>query len=99
MFANTNSKKMELQTVAKTANPTPNELDFELELEPVDWHQLYLLSKLTPGQRMPAMAQASAFARSLLRGAFRRRFPDLTVSEINMMVLRYVNSVPEYRRE
>lgn len=79
--------------------PTSNELDFELELEPVDWQQLYLLSKLTPGQRMLAMAQAPAFARGILRGAFRWRFPDLSMAEINMMVLRYVNSVPEYRRE
>jgi hypothetical protein len=79
--------------------PTPNVLDFELELEPVDWQQLYLLSRLTPGQRMLAMAQASAFARGILRGAFRRRFPDLPMAEINMMVLRYVSSVTEYRRE
>lgn len=40
---------------------------------------------------MLAMAQASAFARGILRGAFRRRFPDLTMAEINMMVLRYVS--------
>ena len=85
--------------MAATPKPTANESDFELELEPVDWQQLYLLAKLTPGQRMLAMAQASAFARGILRGAFRRRFPDLTMDEINMMVLRYVNAVPEYRRE
>ncbi len=43
----------------------------ELELDPVDWEQLRLLAKLTPGERMMAMAQTSAFSRALLRGAFR----------------------------
>ena len=85
--------------MAASPKPISNELDFDLELEPVDWQQLYLLANLTPGQRMQAMAQASAFTRGILRGAFRRQFPDLTMAEINMMVLRYVDSVPEYRRE
>ena len=42
----------------------------ELELDPVDWEQLRLLAKLTPGERMMAMAQTSAFSRALLRGRF-----------------------------
>jgi hypothetical protein len=46
---------------------------------------------------MLAMAQASAFARGILRGTFRRRFPDLSMAEINMMMLEYLNNVPEYR--
>lgn len=76
--------------------PGPTEFNLELLLEPVDWQQLYLLANLTRGQRMQAMAQASAFARGLLRGAFRRRFPQLTLPEINMMMLEYLNSRPTY---
>ncbi len=78
--------------------PEPGPIEYNLDhlLEPVDWQQLYLLANLTPGQRMQAMAQASAFARSLLRGAFRRRFPQLTLPEINMMMLEYLNTLPKY---
>ncbi len=65
-------------------------------LDPVDWQQLHLLAKLTPGQRMVAMAQASAFARGILRGAFRRRFPNLTMAEINMKMLQYLGATSEY---
>jgi hypothetical protein len=67
-------------------------------LDPVDWPQLYLLAKLTPGQRMMTMAQASAFARGILRGAFRRRFPNLTMAEINMKMMQYLSNAPEYFR-
>ena len=67
----------------KTAN--------RLQLDPVDWPQLYLLARLTPGQRMAAMAQISAFNRGLLRGAFRRRFPHRSLAEINMTMLDYLN--------
>ncbi len=70
---------------------------YPLQLDPIDWPQLYLLAKLTPGQRMLAMAQTSAFARGILRGAFRRRFPDRSMAEINMMMLDYLNNAPEYR--
>jgi hypothetical protein len=70
----------------------------QLQLDPVDWPQLYLLAKLTPGQRILAMAQASAFARSILRGAFRRRFPDRSITEINRLMMEYLNTAPEYRQ-
>ena len=77
--------------------PPTGEAAYQLQLDPIDWAQLYLLAKLTPGQRMLAMAQASVFARGILRGAFRRRFPDLSMAEINMMMLEYLSNSPEYR--
>ena len=67
----------------------------ELELDPVDWEQLRLLAKLTPGERMMAMAQTSAFSRALLRGAFRRRYPDLSIEEVNMKMFYYLESLKE----
>lgn len=70
----------------------------ELELEPVDWEQMRLLSKLTPGERMMAMARASAFSRALLRGAFRRRYPGLPIEEINMLMFRYIERQKERGR-
>jgi hypothetical protein len=63
---------------------------FLLELEPVDWQQLELIARLTPAQRWLAMAEASEFALAGLRGAFRKRFPDVSQSELNMKVLAYV---------
>jgi hypothetical protein len=78
------------QTVANTIP------EFDLSFEPVDWPQLYTLAKLTPGQRMLAMAQSSAFMKSVLRGSFRRRFPDRSISEINMMMLAYLSNQSEY---
>lgn len=67
----------------------------ELELDPVDWEQLRLLAKLTAGERMLSMAQTSAFNRALLRGAFRRRYPDLSIEEVNMMMFRYLEGLKE----
>ena len=58
-------------------------------LPTIDWQQVYLTARLKPGQRLLAMARASAFARGILRGAFRRRFPDHSLAEINMLVLEY----------
>lgn len=67
----------------------------DLQLDPIDWEQLRLLAKLTPGERMMAMAQASAFSRALLRGALQTRFPDLPLEEINMMLYVYVEKQKE----
>ena len=62
----------------------------EFQFDPIDWQQMQIMAKLTPEERMMAMAQASAFGHALLRGAFRTRFPDLSLHEINMMMLRYI---------
>ena len=86
--------------MATTSNLPSNRLSSELDdLETVDWQQLYLMAKMTRSQRMLAMAETSAFARSILRGAFRRRFPNLTMAEINMLMMRYISAVPEYPYE
>jgi len=62
-------------------------------LDPIDWVQLKLTANLTPGQRILAGMQAQAFAMANLRGAFRRRFPELSQAEINMKVLVYLTPV------
>jgi lambda repressor-like predicted transcriptional regulator len=67
----------------------------QLQFDPIDWEQMRILARLTPGERMMAMARASAFGRALLRGAFRRRYPDLPIEEINMRMLRYLESLKE----
>lgn len=42
---------------------------------------------------MLAGMQAQAFAMAALRGAFARRFPELTQSELNMKMLAYLTPV------
>jgi hypothetical protein len=73
-------------------------IDLDPILEPVDWFHLYRLAKLTPGQRILAMSQISAFARSILRGSFRRRYPDRSLAEINMLMLEYLKTIPDYTK-
>ena len=62
-------------------------------LDPIDWVQLKLTASLSPGQRILAGMQAQAFAMAHLRGAFRRRFPELSQAELNMKVLAYLTPV------
>ena len=62
-------------------------------LDPVDWVQLRLTLGLTPFERIMAGMRAQAFARAILRGALRRRFPDLSTAELNMKVLAYLTPV------
>jgi len=64
-------------------------------LDPIDWDDLRRLARLTPGQRLLGMARASAFSRALLRGAFRRRYPDRSIEELNMLLMRYVEAEKE----
>ena len=40
----------------------------DLQFDPIDWQQLELLARLTPGERMRASVMAHEFATALLRG-------------------------------
>jgi hypothetical protein len=62
-------------------------------IDPVDWVQMRLLASLTPAERVLAGMRAQAFAMAALRGTFRRRFPELSLSELNMKVLSYLTPV------
>jgi hypothetical protein len=55
----------------------------------VDLLQLQILADLPAKKRLlPGMA-AREFSMSALRGTFRKRYPDLSLSEINLKVLAY----------
>ena len=58
--------------------------------DPIDWVQMELLAKLPPGKRIIPMVQASEMVRAGLRGTFRKKFPNLSLSEINMKILEYL---------
>jgi len=62
-------------------------------LDPIDWTQMELTAKLSPADRVLAGMRATAFVKSALRGTFARRFPELSLSELNMKVLIYLTPV------
>ena len=62
-------------------------------LDRIDWVQLRLTARLSPGQRILVGMQAQAFATASLRGTFRRRFPELSQAQLNMKVLAYLTPV------
>lgn len=58
--------------------------------DPIDWVQMELLAKMPPGKRIIPMLQATEMVRAGLRGTFRKKFPNLSMSEINMKILEYL---------
>ena len=58
--------------------------------DPIDRVQIELLSKIPLGKRIFPSLQASAMLRAGLRTAFKRKFPELSRSEINMKILEYL---------
>ena len=62
-------------------------------LAPIDWVQLRLTARLSPGQRIRSAMEARAFAIAGLRATFRRRFPELSETELNLRVLAYLTPV------
>ena len=56
--------------------------------EPIDAVEMELIAKLTPGQRILRMLQKAEMVRSDLRSKFMEDFPELSLPEINMKVLR-----------
>ncbi len=62
-------------------------------LAPIDKTQIQLLARLSPAGRLMANIRAQRFVKAGLRGAFRKRFPELSQSELNMKVLAYLTPV------
>ena len=61
--------------------------------DPIDRVQMELLAKLPPGQRIAPMINATLMVRAGLRSAFMKKFPELSVSEINMKILEYMTPI------
>jgi hypothetical protein len=59
-------------------------------LNPIDHTQMELLAKMPPGKRFYPSLHASAMIRAGLRTAFKRKFPNLSLAEINMKILDYL---------
>jgi len=61
--------------------------------DPIDWVQVELLAELPFEKRLLPGLNAQEFSMAALRGTFRRKFPELSMSEINMKVLAYLTPV------
>ena len=73
---------------------TPEEISAIVDgFEPIDWVQLELIAKLPPAKRIIAPMQAMEFTMAALRGTFCKKFPNLSMPEINMKVLAYLTPV------
>ena len=66
------------------------------DLDPIDWVQMRLLSNLPPEKRIIPALQAQAFSMAALRGTFQKRYPEISLSELNMKVLAYFTPVRIY---
>ncbi|MEA3349089.1 MAG: hypothetical protein U9Q82_00545 [Chloroflexota bacterium] len=62
-------------------------------LDPIDWVQMELTASLSPADRVLAGMRAAEFVKSALRGTFSRQFPELSLPELNMKILRYLTPV------
>jgi hypothetical protein len=58
-----------------------------------DWTQIELLRNLPAERRIVPAMRARAFAMATYRANLRRRYPDLSSSEINMKVLAHFTEV------
>ncbi len=58
-----------------------------------DWVQIELLRRLPAERRIIPAMRARAFAMATYRANLRRRYPDLSSSEINMKVLAHFTEV------
>lgn len=73
---------------------TPEEISKIISgFDPIDWVQVELLAKMPPEKRLIPGLNAQEFSMAALRGTFRRKYPQLSLSEINMKVLEYLTPV------
>lgn len=61
--------------------------------DPIDWVQVKLIADMPPGKRIIPMLQATEMIRAGLRAAFMKKFPELSKSEINMKILKYMTDM------
>ena len=62
-------------------------------LDPADWVQIDLLKKLPPEKRIIPAMRAQAFIMSTFKITLKKRYPNLSDSELNMKTLRHFTTV------
>ncbi len=73
---------------------TPEEISAIVdEFDPIDWVQIELLAKMPPAQRWLVGLRKTEVLRADLRIKLMEDFPELSLPEINMKVLRSFSPV------
>ena len=63
------------------------------QFDPIDHEFMRLRGRLSPGTRLQAMLTAREWVVSAMRARLRRRYPDLSVNEINLKMLEEIENV------
>jgi hypothetical protein len=80
--------------MSKSKPLTPEEISTIVDgFDPIDRVQMELLAKMPPGQRIAPMMNATLMVRAGLRSAFMKKFPELSMPEINMKILEYMTPI------
>ncbi|MBK9092828.1 MAG: hypothetical protein WBD79_10970 [Anaerolineae bacterium] len=58
--------------------------------DPIDHQFMRLRGRLSPGERLQAMLAAREWVVGAIRGRLRRRYPELTLYELNLKVLEEI---------
>ncbi len=68
---------------------TPEEISAIVDgIESIDWEEMEMMAKLPPEQRWLVSFRKTEALRADLRGKLIKKFPELSMPEINMKVLR-----------
>ncbi len=67
------------------------------QYDPIDHEFMRMRGQLSPGARLQAMLAAREWVVSAMRARIRRRYPDLSVEEINLKVLEEIENVERRR--
>jgi len=62
-------------------------------LDPPDWVQIDLIAGMPPERRTIPGLHAQEFAMAVVRGDLRRRFPYLSLAQLNLMTLKHFTPV------
>lgn len=65
--------------------------------DPIDIEQVRLLSRLPPGRRIQVLLDARELAVGLIRGRLYRQHPQLSLRELNLMVLEEIERAGKTR--
>jgi hypothetical protein len=73
--------------------PVPCGHEARYRFDPVDLELMRLRARLTPAQRIQSMLGARELVVGLIRGRLQRHYPDLSLPEINLKLLKEVDRV------
>lgn len=67
------------------------------QYDPIDHEFMRMRGQLSPGARLQAMLAAREWVVSAMRARLRRRYPELSLEEINLKVLEEIENVERRR--